>query len=478
MRWTVVAAAAQLVACLVATQSSGAPASAKTAPSLRVFATTPHIVAVHRPGRYAVADPGIEVAPVGGDFVLHVARAGYASPVEVRQETTGGEIQLPSDVLDGWTGLAGFLRITIRDSEGRIVSSWPRTFCPNQAVFERIDPSSVSERTFPLACPSDPFTLGSVWGIDSGWAVDAFGGSFEFGLKDGRYLMTVAITPRFRDLFGVAPGDGSASVHVTVKTGTPPSSRAPLASDTRSRVPGSPRHPADQAPQDALPDLVPLPATRMAVVHRAGRDFLGFEATVWIGGNGPLEIQGFRRPSSNVMDAYQYFSHDGTQEGNAPAGRFRFESRPGHDHWHYMQFARYSLLISGGSELLRSHKARFCLEPSDAIDLLVPGADLRPDLGTQTDCGTASSQWVREILPVGWGDTYEQLLPGQSFDVTKVPNGRYEVRIQANPLGLVSETDTPNDVSVRRIRLMGRPGHRHVCVPAFDGLDAEGCPSR
>ena len=191
-----------------------------------------------------------------------------------------------------------------------------------------------------------------------------------------------------------------------------------------------------------------------------------------------MVVEGYRRPGTETMDAYQYFSHDGTEEGSAPAGRFRFDARPGHHHWHYMQFARYSLLAAGGSELLRSHKAGFCLEPSDAIDLLVPGADLRPDLGTQTDCGMATSQWVREILPLGWGDTYEQLLPGQSFDVTKVPNGRYRVRIQANPLGWVSETDTSNDVSVRRIRLMGRPGHRHVCVPAFSGLDAEGCPSR
>ena len=34
---------------------------------------------------------------------------------------------------------------------------------------------------------------------------------------------------------------------------------------------------------------------------------------------------------------------------------------------------------------------------------------------------------------MGWGDTYYQYLPGQSFNITGVPNGTYYVRIVANP---------------------------------------------
>ena len=79
---------------------------------------------------------------------------------------------------------------------------------------------------------------------------------------------------------------------------------------------------------------------------------------------------------------------------------------------------------------------------------------------------------MRETLPVGWGDTYFQSLPGQSFDITGVPNGTYYIEVQANPLGLLREADSTNNVRMRKIILGGIPGHRTVTVPAWRGIDA------
>jgi len=97
-------------------------------------------------------------------------------------------------------------------------------------------------------------------------------------------------------------------------------------------------------PESALPDLVPLPAWGIRTTHAAGRDLIDFSATVWVGGNGQLDVQGFRVKSSPVMSAYQYFWQDGQVIGRARAGTMGFDSQPGHSHWHFEQFAAYRLL--------------------------------------------------------------------------------------------------------------------------------------
>lgn len=77
-------------------------------------------------------------------------------------------------------------------------------------------------------------------------------------------------------------------------------------------------------------------------------------------------------------------------------------------------------------------------------------------------------------MPVGWGDTYFQTVAGQSFDITKVPNGTYYIEVVANPLKVLHESDTGNDVSLRQVILGGKPGRRTVRVPAVNGIDPDG----
>ena len=81
--------------------------------------------------------------------------------------------------------------------------------------------------------------------------------------------------------------------------------------------------------------------------------------------------------------------------------------------------------------------------------------------------------WVRETMPVGWGDTYIQSIAGQAFDITKLPNGTYYVQVTANPGHHLHETTTANDVTVRKVIISGTRGHRHVKVPAWNGIDPE-----
>jgi hypothetical protein len=228
-------------------------------------------------------------------------------------------------------------------------------------------------------------------------------------------------------------------------------------------------------PISALPDLIALPSWGISTSHaQSGRDLLNFGATVWIGGNGPLDIEGFRIPGSPVMNAYQYFWQNGRLIGRVRAGTMGFDSNKGHNHWHFEQFARYTLLTSAKRIAARSHKVGFCIAPSDPVDLLAPHAVWQPpSIGLIGQCGSPTALWVREMLPVGWGDTYIQFIEGQSFDITKVPNGTYYIEITANPLGVVREITRANDVSLRKVILGGRPGNRTVTVPPWHGIDPE-----
>jgi hypothetical protein len=174
------------------------------------------------------------------------------------------------------------------------------------------------------------------------------------------------------------------------------------------------------------------------------------------------------------MPAWQYFFQNGHAIGRARAGTMGFDSQHGHNHWHFEQFARYTLLDAAKSTAVTSHKVGFCIGPTDPVDLLLPHATWQPSqFEPQQQCGPPTALWVDEQMPLGWGDTYFQQVAGQSFDITHVPNGTYYVQVTANPERVLYETSTRNDISLRKVILGGTPGHRTVKVPAWHGIDPE-----
>ena len=198
---------------------------------------------------------------------------------------------------------------------------------------------------------------------------------------------------------------------------------------------------------------------------------MSFGATVWVGGNSRLDVEGFRHDGSPWMHAYQYFYRNGHVVGRARVGTMGFS---GYNHWHFQQFAQYRLLNSSKTKVLRSQKEGFCIAPTDPVNLLLPHATWVPSFtGLSGACSSQSALWVREELPVGWGDTYFQDTPGQAFNITNLPNGTYYIEIIANPEKLLHETNTRNDISLRKVILGGTPGHRTVRVPAVHGIDPE-----
>jgi hypothetical protein len=334
--------------------------------------------------------------------------------------------------------------------------------------------------TYPEGCYANPFTRGVIWGIDEGWAVNPFGYS-ERGLRlaPGRYSISASIADRYVDLFGIDPAQASVTINATVQQYECGRHGCHLGREAaKAPAPGpSPRVPTMDNPDPAiLPDLQSLPAWGISVQTRPRGEFLAFGANVWTGGASSLVVEGFRRTGEDVMDAYQYFYEDGVPIGRAEVGELAFDPKRGHQHWHFKQFAGYTLLNADQTQVVRSTKEAFCLAPTDVIDILLPNAVRSPyQIGLGTACGSPNSIWIREVLPLGWGDTYFQGLPGQSFNITNLPNGTYYIAVEANPNHHLHEQNTDNNISLREVIIKGRPGARRAEVPPWNGIDTETC---
>jgi lysyl oxidase len=347
-------------------------------------------------------------------------------------------------------------------------------FCPS-GLRERINGRGPEVSRYPPSCNSfSPFVRGLVWGIDRGWAsgiLDFGGPDPKVKIDNGHYRVTAAVAKPYRRVFGMSHHEATVHLRAYVhgRGGGSGGKRGPA--EHGSPPPDVPK--VSRVPRSQRPDLVALPAWNIQADRQGPHDLLTFSATEWNAGPAPLDVEGFRTPGHDRMRAFEYFrDRRGRVVGREPAGHLEFDRRRGHQHWHFEQFARYTLVRNRTHKVAASHKQSFCIAPTDLIDLTLPGADwMTEPASLTTACGSPTSLWVREAMPAGWGDTYSQIVAGQAFNITHVPNGVYVVRVQVNPRGLLSEVERGNDSVVRRVRLGGQRGHRTVHAAPWRGID-------
>jgi hypothetical protein len=498
----------------------GVAQAAATPPPLKFVAATSAVTAqryVIDDDVYLSFDLGLHLIAGKDPFEIRAHRTGYDKPITAERLVTQNgkkkKVALPAGMVTDFSGLKDFTAFTITNAKGAVVQQYKTPFCGNTWSSARTRRDAPATTPYPTQCGGyNPFTLGAVWGVQAGWdsAVPdqprtPDGSTFDLPL--GKYTVKVSVDPRYQKLFGIPAGQATTKIALTVVAGDPgkglalakaaaakDAAKAAAAKDDEHAgqqvseyVPGL-RAPAKRpatlktVPKTGpRPDLRSLPAWGISLAEGTdektgnsdGKWYVNFGATVWNGGSSPLLVDGFRRSGTELMDAYQYFfDAKGKQVGSQKAGTMQWDAREGHQHWHFTDFAQYNLLKADKKLAVRSGKEAFCLANTDAVDYTIAGAKWRPEnTDLSTSCGANTVIAVREVLDIGNGDTYSQDRPGQSFEVTDLPNGTYYIEVKANPVNKLTELSTTNNTALRKIILGGTATARTVEVPPVNGIE-------
>jgi hypothetical protein len=246
------------------------------------------------------------------------------------------------------------------------------------------------------------------------------------------------------------PSQTQAPDHLTFPT--PRESTAP---------PSSPRpRPTLVSDDRLLPNLRSLPPEDVAIRIAGGQRQLWFTSIIANAGYGPVEVTPDalwpcppgQRHASQVL--YRDSARDArfdravdtkvtTRKGGCML------DHPGHGHWHFDAVARYSLTRPvDTSHIVGSDKVSFCLRDNRETPSVSP-------VKVPEHYGECTPDTVQGISP-GWADVYDTDLPDQHLVLpTDLPDGSYCLHNEADPLGLLLETDETDNAAVIVVRITG-----------------------
>src|SRR6266545_6536901 len=227
----------RLLAGLVMLTLLGTGAVAVAAPAARsaglrlVARATEPVVLERQPGAWVWLELGTYV--VAGRQALEVwaRRSGYDQAVVADRVVGSGGARhrerLPSGLVDNLSSFNAFTHVTVTDPGGAVVVEQDEPWCPNgsppyaaSSGLVRVDPWAPAASPYPPGCALHPFALGAVWGLAAGWGAPSTNPWYagQVDLPDGAYTAVVEVNQRYRDLFGVPPGQASATVRFSVRT--------------------------------------------------------------------------------------------------------------------------------------------------------------------------------------------------------------------------------------------------------------------
>ncbi len=425
-------------------------------------------------------DFGLRMVAETGPLEIWSHRPSYDEGIQSTWRSADGDVALPVNAMKDFSGISDFMTVTVTPRKGGDPMALTRKACLN-GYAQRVRPDAPATSPYPNGCWFNAFSLGSVQGIQQGWASPVLDQNKALKIDAGTYDVVATISPKYAKVFGLTPDEASTSTVLTVTQqvvedgGGQGPKPVPGPVDRLARPVSAPPSGDVEPPEGGPePDLRSLPAWGISLSRNGTQ--LRFSATVWNAGTSPLVVDGFRRAGKDEMDAYQYFfDADGTQTGYQPVGHMHWDPKPSHQHWHFEDFARYTLLDKDQQQIAVSHKEAFCLANTDAVDLTVPEAAWQPEnTDLATSCGDYSALSIREVLAAGWGDTYTQYRAGQSIPVGDLPNGTYYLAVIANPEHHLVEESTDNNVALRKIHLGRSHGVRTVTVPQVGIIKEEG----
>lgn len=221
---------------------------------------------------------------------------------------------------------------------------------------------------------------------------------------------------------------------------------------------------AGSVPSDALlPNLVVLQAEELGITGR-DRRVLRFATILANVGTGPLQVnprdellcsRGQRYVEQRIFvdgDADGEYVRNGDRRAvRLPGGCMLFHPR--HEHWHFDSTAAYTLTRADDEAAIVSReKVSFCLRDSERL----ADATIR-HRRTYGECARDR----RQGMTVGWADRYDSTLDGQRLALPgDLGNGRFCLRLEVDPFGLLTESREDDNTSATPIRIRGREVQR------------------
>lgn len=182
---------------------------------------------------------------------------------------------------------------------------------------------------------------------------------------------------------------------------------------------------------ELLPNLEAFPPYDIEVIENFGGVVeLRFSVRTWNSGSGPLELIAGEVSRGRQFVRQRVYDDLGTYQEYL-AGKFVWHQ--GHNHFHFEDYALYTLQAVQGNAKRNSVKTSFCLIDTELVDGQLPGS---PNRSIYENCGN-----FFQGISVGWSDEYDSFLPGQSIDLSQLKDGDYRLIIEADPKNRILETN-------------------------------------
>jgi hypothetical protein len=178
-----------------------------------------------------------------------------------------------------------------------------------------------------------------------------------------------------------------------------------------------------------LPDLMPKPQLNVTTERLVDRWYIRFSTIIVNIGDGEFLLRATRQFVPANWTAEQLIPHSGGGAEAIPIDAQLAWGGDGHGHWHVVRVATVRLVPLDeagrpvGEVVATDSKIGFCFY--DHTHELGRGPE--EDVYSADTCGEEDDSLLGMGLSPGWNDTYRQSLPGQSIEVTGLPDGKYRL---------------------------------------------------
>ena len=195
-----------------------------------------------------------------------------------------------------------------------------------------------------------------------------------------------------------------------------------------------------------LPDLMPKPQLNVTTGKVDGKWHIFFSTIIVNRGKGDFVLRATRE-AGGTWRGEQGIPYS---EGGAklvPVDSPIAWGGDGHDHWHFVRVATVRLVPLDEHGRPKDENGRIDSKIGFCFYDHTHELDRGPEepVYSAHSCGDENDTFIGVGLSSGWNDTYRQSLPGQSIDVSGLPDGKYRLWTEIDDQGWFREATRNNN---------------------------------